>query len=144
MSSMTKENGKAAMIIVFCKAVSPLTDSNITAIVDWMIPQMSFTLFGGVNDPFVDCMPSTKVAESAEVMKNEAIKKIAKTERMSDIGIVLNISKIVSSVNERSNRSVRLFWMSIAVVPKAENQNEPKKCRRDEYTDHKLPDCTAF
>ena len=98
MSSMTKENGNAAMIIVFCKAVSPLTESKITAIVDWMIPQMSFTLFGGVNDPFVDCMPSTNVAESAEVMKNEAIKKIAKTERMSDIGIVLNISKMVNSV----------------------------------------------
>ena len=108
MSSMTKENGKAAMIIVFCKAVSPLTDSKITAIVDWMIPQMSFTLFGGVNEPFVDCMPSTNVAESAEVMKNEAIKIIAKTERMNDIGIVLNISKIVNSVEDTVlNRSGR-------------------------------------
>ena len=124
MSNMTKENGKAAMIIVFCKAVSPLTDSNITAIVDWMIPQMSFTLFGGVNDPFVDCMPSTKVAESAEVMKNEAINKIAKTERMSDIGIVLNISNIVNSVECTVKSVSPLFWMSIAVVPNAENQND--------------------
>ena len=80
MSNMTKENGKAAMIIVFCNAVSPLTDSKIIAIVDWMTPQIIFTLFGGVNEPYVDCMPNTKVAESAEVMKNEAIRITAKTE----------------------------------------------------------------
>ena len=78
ISNMTKENGNAAMIIVFCNAVSPLTDNKITAIVDWMMPQMSFTLFGGVNEPFVDCIPRTNVAESAEVMKNEAINKIAR------------------------------------------------------------------
>lgn len=34
MSNMTKENGNAAMIIVFCKAVRPLTDSKMSAIVD--------------------------------------------------------------------------------------------------------------
>ena len=99
MSSMTKENGKAAMIIVFCKAVSPLTESKISAMVDWITPQMSFTLFGGVNEPFVDCIPRTNVAESADVMKNETINKIAKTDMMNDIGITLNISKIVNSVH---------------------------------------------
>ena len=59
---------------------------------------MSFTLFGGVNEPFVDCMPRTNVAESADVTKNETINKIAKTDMMNDKGITLNISKIVSSV----------------------------------------------
>lgn len=98
INSMTNENGSAAMIMVFCKAVSPLTDNRMKAIVDWMVPQVSLTLFGGVNEPFVDCMPRTNVAESADVMKNEAIKKIAKTDMKSDIGITLNISKIVNSV----------------------------------------------
>lgn len=93
------EKGKAAIIIVFCKAVRPLTDSKMIAMVDWMTPQMIFTLFGGVNEPYVDCMPNTKVAESADVIKNEAIRKTAKTEMMNDKGIVLNISKIVNSVD---------------------------------------------
>ena len=34
MSTMTKENGKAAIIMVFCKAVNPFTESKMTAIVD--------------------------------------------------------------------------------------------------------------
>ena len=122
---MTNENGSAAMIMVFCKAVSPLTDNRITAIVDWMIPQVSLTLFGGVNEPFVDCIPRTNVAESADVMKNEAIKKIAKTDMKSDIGITLNISKIVNSVEGIVKSVSPFFWISIAVVPNAENQNVP-------------------
>lgn len=32
--SMMKENGKAAMIMVFCKADKPFTDNKIKAIVD--------------------------------------------------------------------------------------------------------------
>src|SRR4051794_12475238 len=111
MSSMTKENGNAAMIIVFCKAVRPLTDSRISAMVDWMTPQMSFTLFGGVNEPFVDCIPRTKVAESAEVTKNDTISKIAKTDMMIDIGITLNISKIVSSVLVLVKSTSPFFWI---------------------------------
>lgn len=95
---MTKENGKAAMIIVFCKASKPFTDNKMTAIVDWINPQINLTLFGGVSDPFVDCMPSTNVAESADVMKNDAIKIIAATDKISDQGMASNISKIVSSV----------------------------------------------
>ena len=70
----------------------------MTAMLDWMTPQMIFTLFGGVNEPYVDCMPNTKVAESAEVMKKHAIRITAITEIMNDIGIELNISKIVNSV----------------------------------------------
>lgn len=98
MSTMTNEKGSAAIIIVFCKAVRPFTDSKMSAIVDWINPQMSFTVFGGVNEPFVDCIPSTKVAESADVTKNEAINKTAATDRNNEKGIVSNISKIVSSV----------------------------------------------
>lgn len=86
-------------MIVFCNAVSPLTDNKMIAMADWMTPQMIFTLFGGVNEPYVDCIPNTKVAESADVIKNEAIRKTAKTEMTNDKGIVLNISKIVNSVD---------------------------------------------
>ena len=95
---MTNEKGNAAIIIVFCKAVSPFTDSNMSAIVDWISPHTSFTGFDGVNEPCVDCMPNTKVAESAEVMKKHAIKITAETERNKDQGIVPNISKMVNSV----------------------------------------------
>ena len=70
----------------------------MTAMDDWMTPQIIFTLFGGVNEPYVDCMPNTKVAESAEVMKNDAIRIIATTEIKNEKGIELNISKIVNSV----------------------------------------------
>lgn len=126
MSNMMKENGNAAMIMVFCKAVNPFTDNKMTAIVDWIIPQMSFTLFGGISDPFVDCMPSTNVAESAEVMKNEAINKMANIEMKSDNGIVLNISKIVNSVEDADKLVSPCFWISMAVVPNAENQNDPR------------------
>lgn len=126
MSTMTNENGKAAIIIVFCKAVKPFTESRITAIVDWINPQISFTLFGGVNEPFVDCIPRTKVAESAEVTKNEAIKIIAATERSNDQGIASNISKMVNSVLNFVKSTMPLIWISIAVVPNAENQNAPR------------------
>lgn len=83
ISTMTKEKGNAAIMIVFCSAVNPLTESKMTAMVDRMSPQMSFTLFGGVNEPFVDCIPSTNVAESADVTKNEAIKMIVAMDKNS-------------------------------------------------------------
>src|SRR5699024_5131018 len=126
IKSMTKENGSAAIIIVFCKAVKPLTESKMTAIVDWIKPQMSLTLFGGVNEPFVDCIPRTKVAESADVMKNEAIKIMAATDKMSDHGIASNISKIVSSVLNWLKSILPPIWISIAVEPNAANQNAPR------------------
>ena len=97
---MMNENGKAAMMIVFCKALSPLTESKINAIVDWMTPQTIFTLLGGVNDPYVDCIPKTKVAESADVTKKEAINMIATIEIKNDHGIALNISKTTSSMDD--------------------------------------------
>ena len=74
-----------------------------------MIPQVSFTLFGGVKDPFVDCIPRTNVAESAEVMKNEAINMIAKIDMINDIGIALNISKMVNSVEEMVKSRMPFF-----------------------------------
>ena len=91
---MINENGKAAIIIVFCSAVSPLTDNKISAMVDWITPHVSLTLLGGVSDPFVDCIPRTNVAESADVIKNDAINKIATIEIIKENGMVLNLSLI--------------------------------------------------
>ena len=125
MSNMIKENGNAAIIMVFCKAVSPLTDSKMSAIDDWIIPQTSLTMLGGVKDPFVDCIPRTNVAESADVIKNEAINKIAATERINDNGIALNISKIVNSVGNCVKSRTPVIWMFMAVVPNAANQKDP-------------------
>ena len=124
--NMTNENGRAAMMIVFCSAVNPFTDSKMTAIDDWMTPQIIFTLFGGVNEPYVDCMPNTKVAESAEVMKNDAIRIIATTEIKNDKGIALNISKIVSSVLAFAKSAIPSRCILIAVVPKVVNQMAPR------------------
>lgn len=59
INKITNENGKAAIIIVFCKARSPPAESKINAIVETMIPQITLTEFGGVNEPYVDCMPNT-------------------------------------------------------------------------------------
>lgn len=39
-----------------------------------MIPQLSFTEFAGFKEPYDVCMPSTNVAESADVIKNTAIR----------------------------------------------------------------------
>ena len=103
------ENGKAAIIIVFCNASNPLTDNNMIAITDNVIPQANFTLFGGVRDPLVDCIPRTKVAESAEVMKKEPINNTAKTEIPVEKGIIWNISKIVNSVDACAKSAMPLF-----------------------------------
>ena len=37
------------------------------------IPQTTFTILDGFNEPNVVCIPNTNVAESADVIKNDAI-----------------------------------------------------------------------
>jgi hypothetical protein len=53
---------------------------------DWTIPHTNLTIVGGVKDPFVVCIPNTKVAESADVMKNVPINTIAMIERINPNG----------------------------------------------------------
>ena len=60
-----------------------------------------------------------------DVMKNDTIKKMAKIEMISDMGMTLNISKMVNSVDGIVKSVSLFFWISIAVVPNAENQNVP-------------------
>ncbi len=58
----TNENSKAAAMMVFCKAVNPPTYNKTSATDDCANPQATFTLFGGVSNPFVNYIPKTKVA----------------------------------------------------------------------------------
>src|SRR5690606_37252678 len=125
MRIMTTEKGNAATIIVFWTAVNPPTDSRIAATSDCAMPQRTLIWLLGSSEPFVDCMPSTNVAESAEVMKNVLTSKIANRDITKPSGISLNIANKVCSVG-KPVKSIPLFWISMAVVPNAANQKEPK------------------
>lgn len=72
--------GKAAIIDAVCKAVSPPDQSRTNAAADTRIPHTILVMFGGFRLPFVVCIPRTKVAESAEVIKNVLISIIANIE----------------------------------------------------------------
>lgn len=58
---------------------------------------MNFTLLSGFKEPCEVCIPSTKVAESADVMKNAAIKVIAIIAMMVPNGKLSNIPNKASS-----------------------------------------------
>src|SRR5690625_1869576 len=75
------ENGNAAIISIFCKASNPPLYIRIIATALCASPQAILTVFGGNNDPFVVCIPSTNVAESADVMKNVMIKATAMIDK---------------------------------------------------------------
>src|SRR5699024_5614558 len=77
-----REKGKAAIINMFCKASNPPLYSKIIATADCATPHVIFTWFGGVSDPFVVCIPSTNVAESADVIKNVTISANAIIDKM--------------------------------------------------------------
>lgn len=73
-------NGKAAMIDAVCSAVNPPDHKRTAAAAAWITPQTTLMMFGGFKLPLVVCMASTNVAESAEVIKNVQINKIAKID----------------------------------------------------------------
>jgi hypothetical protein len=55
---------------------------NITAAAAIIIPQINFVKDEGSYLPCRVCIPNTNVAESADVIKNVLIKKIANTDRV--------------------------------------------------------------
>src|SRR5699024_1211945 len=120
---MIKENGNAAIMRAFCSASNPPVDNKIIAIADCEIPQVSLTIFGGYNEPNDVCIPSTNVAESADVMKNTLTSKMAMIDKIIDNGSSLNTANNVSSVN-KPVKSVPFICTSIAVAPNAENQKK--------------------
>src|SRR5699024_177126 len=81
------ENGNATMIEAVCSASRPPCHKRTAAAPDCKIPQMSFTELGGNRLPPVVCIPNTKVAESADVMKNVLISSIPINDRIVPYGI---------------------------------------------------------
>src|SRR5690606_36917803 len=124
---MINEKGKAAIINAFCNACNPPLYNKIAAIAASITPHVSFTLFGGVSEPFVVCIPKTNVAESAEVIKNITTSKTAIKDNILDIGSWLNISNNTSSVANCVKSTFPACCTSIAVVPDTANQRKLTK-----------------
>jgi hypothetical protein len=95
---MINENGKAAPINVFCNACNPPLYKRTKATIDREIPQVIFTVLGGVSDPYVVCIPSTNVAESADVIKNVQTSVMATVDRIVDQDDSLKMANKTSSV----------------------------------------------
>lgn len=83
MMSIMKVRGRAAVIDILCNASRPPENSRTAAADDWIIPQPILIPVGGSILPRVVIMPSTKVAESAEVTKN-IIKRTMDSKESTD------------------------------------------------------------
>src|SRR5699024_2263712 len=118
---MMIENGNAADISAFCSAWSPPVYNKTAAIPDWAIPQTNLTDVSGDNDPPVVCMPSTNVAESADVMKKVPISIKPMNERTIPKGNVSNMPNRACS-SGRLAMSVPLSCASMAEIPNVVNQ----------------------
>src|SRR5690606_22527126 len=119
---MINENGKATIIAAFCKAVRPPENRRLAAMAACKIPQINFILNDGFIDPNVVCIPSTNVAESAEVIKNTATSKRAIIDKIKPSGIWSNTPNKSCSVGKSTSPSSFVKYVSIAVVPNVANQ----------------------
>src|SRR5699024_11349033 len=97
----TKLNGKAEIIAADCNAFSPVSPpaaSKVNAIADSDRPEITFVLPDGFKLPREVCIARTKVAESADVIKNIDTSKIATIDRMVPNVTVENTSHSCTSV----------------------------------------------
>src|SRR5699024_2398678 len=97
----------------------------------WMIPQVNLIRFGGFNIPFVVCIPRTKVAESADVMKKVVIKVIDKTIEIVLKGNSLKVANRAISVFAPSPMAPQMLTSlniskKIPAPPKTENHTAEK------------------
>ena len=69
-NSNTKIKGNAAAIEAVCNASRPPANSSDVASKDCTNPQINCLLFEGFKSPCDDNIPSTNVAEFADVIKN--------------------------------------------------------------------------
>src|SRR5699024_10223082 len=107
------ENGKAVMIAIFCRAFNPLSppeNNKINAINACAIPQTTLIIADGFNEPNVVCIPNTKVAESADVIKNVAINSNVTMDSTKPNGTSLNTPN-----NAVSGGISNIFGLSFAV-----------------------------
>ena len=86
MSIIMMAKGAAATMDAVCKPCNPPLYSSTAAIVDCNKPHINFTLVVGFGMPLEDNMPNTNVAESADVIKNVIISKVAIAESTAPIG----------------------------------------------------------
>src|SRR5690625_2748871 len=98
MSSKINTNGNAETMEAVCNAFNPPDHSNTEAAADWINPQISLILSGGLNIPFVVCIPMTNVAESAEVIKKIAIRIIPTIVKIVGNGNSPNVANNAISV----------------------------------------------
>ena len=63
-----------------------------------MTPHVNLMWLGGLRLPLVVSVPSTNVAESAEVMKNVPIKKMAMSDMIVPMGYCSNTVKSKTSM----------------------------------------------
>ena len=77
---MMNAKGKAARIAPICKPFNPPDHNKTVAATNWMTPHVNLIELGGFRFPWVVKVPRTKVAESAEMIKKVANKKIAITD----------------------------------------------------------------
>lgn len=69
MISMINVSGKAAVMDILCRASSPPENIKTAAVDDCSNPQVTLIVREGFIFPWEVMMPSTNVAESAEVTK---------------------------------------------------------------------------
>src|SRR5699024_12763688 len=91
---------------------------------DRATPQTILVLADGYSDPFDVCMPSTNVAESADVMKNEDTRMIAKIDNGILSSNSLKIANSCVSGPKLNISGVRLAT-SIPVSPTTGKQRIP-------------------
>ena len=127
---MMNAKGKAARIAPVCRPFNPPDHSKTAAATDWMTPHVNLIELGGFRFPWVVKVPRTKVAESAEVIKNVPIKKMATMDMIEPMGNCSRRMNKATSIPRASmtcliptcsNRS-----SAMAVPPNTENQNAQK------------------
>lgn len=122
--------GKAAIIDAVCRAFNPPDHSRINAAADTRIPHTIFVVFGGFKLPLVVCIPRTNVAESAEVIKNVLISKIANIDVKVLNGKCANTANKDTSLPWVLITSPRFTFMTrskyMPEPPKMENHNVQK------------------
>jgi hypothetical protein len=107
MTSMTSIKGKAEAMEAVCRAPRPPATSRTAATPPSKIPQAAFKLRVGSWLPPEVSMATTKVPESAEVIKKAAIKMIARKE----------VIVLKGKLPRVTNRALAIFSDTAALIP---------------------------
>ena len=89
-----------------CRAFKPPANIRAKAIKAWRTPHITFVLMSGFKSPFLDIIPRTKVAESADVMK--------KVQRRTTVTMEMMWPKGTCSMTMK--KAVSVTWMASAAI----------------------------